>query len=432
MTDFIVYPSEVNPGTYSVPADKSMSHRALMIASIASGESIIRNVLPSSDCLHTLDAMKSLGVTIIQSENTYQIKGVGLWGLQSSSKPIDCGNAGTAMRLLSGLLAPQRFDSLLTGDDSLSFRPMGRVIRPLTLMGAEIHSHEQKAPLIIKGKKTLKGITYQMPKASAQVKSAILLAGLYAKGQTVVIEEQKTRNHTENMLQAFSYPLKREGLATMLSGGEMLKATTIDIPGDFSSAAFLIAAGLLGEKPITLLNVGMNPTRTGLLSLLELMGAKIDICNQREQHFEALADLTVYPSKLKGIEVPKTLVSLAIDEFPIFFILASLSEGVTVIRGIRELRVKESDRISSMASGLETLGIELLQYPDGLMIKGGRILGGIVDSFGDHRVAMSFAIAGMFAKKAIVILDCDNIRTSFPEFLTLAQTLGMNIEPYQH
>lgn len=429
MLSYQSLPSVMTRQECLVPGDKSISHRALMLSAIADGQSVIRNILFGEDCLQTLKALQAMGVEIVTDIDKIIVSGVGLYGLKEADGSLYLGNAGTAMRLLCGLLSAQRFNSKLSGDASLSSRPMGRVIRPLTMMGAKIGSNHHQAPLVISGGEPLQPLCYELPKASAQVKSALLLAGLYAKGKTTIIEPKITRDHTERMLRAFSYDVDTKAHEISLCGGGVLKATTIDVPGDFSSAAFFIVAALLSKNAkLTIRDVGINPTRTGLLSLLEKMGARLELANRRYYQQEEVADITAYSSSLSGIDVPEALVSLAIDEFPIFFIAASCARGVTKLTGAQELRVKESDRLHVMVTGLKKLAIKAIELEDGVEICGGEFQGGVVNSGGDHRVAMAFCVAGWVAKSAIIIKDCDNIPTSFPGFRELAQQLGFKLE----
>jgi 3-phosphoshikimate 1-carboxyvinyltransferase len=341
---------------------------------------------------------------------------------------LDMGNAGTAMRLSMGLLSGQPFASTLIGDASLQRRPMERVAGPLRQMGAEITTHDGKPPVKLHGGRVLHAIDYAMPVASAQVKSAILLAGLSARGCTQVTEPAPTRDHTERMLGAFGVTVQREGSTVSVVGGQPLAGTTIEVPADFSSAAFFLVAGVLSaQQGLWLRNVGVNATRTGLLTMLQLMGAQITV-HVRESTGEPIADLEVHASRLRGIEVPEPLVPLSIDEFPVFFIAAACAEGETVVRGAAELRVKETDRLAAMAAGLSTLGVEHTLLPDGIRIRGGQGFdGGTVDSHGDHRIAMSFAIASLKARAPIRILDVANVATSFPGFVDLARSIGLRI-----
>jgi len=420
-------------GEVTVPGDKSISHRALMLGGIATGETRIRGFLASEDCLATLGALAALGVRIERPEPTSVIvSGVGSAGLRGSSAPLDMGNAGTAMRLSMGLLAGQSFASTLIGDASLMRRPMERVAGPLRLMGAQITTQEGRPPVRLHGGRVLEGIDYTLPIASAQVKSAVLLAGLTARGRTRVTEPATTRDHTERMLAAFGVRVEREGPAVSLQGGQPLTGTRIEVPADFSSAAFFLVAGVLAaEEGLRLRNVGINPTRTGLLTMLELMGARITLHPHGaglDAIGEPMADVEVHASRLHGIEVPEALVPLAIDEFPVFFIAAACAQGETVVRGAGELRVKESDRLAVMAEGLKTLGVTHTLLPDGIRITGGQGFGGgTVDSHGDHRIAMAFAIASLKATAPIRILDVANVATSFPGFVELAQSVGIRI-----
>jgi 3-phosphoshikimate 1-carboxyvinyltransferase len=334
------------------------------------------------------------------------------------------------MRLLTGILAAQNFDSTLIGDESLSKRPMNRVIKPLKEMGASIDSGDNgRPPLVIHGNNHLLGIDYEMPLASAQVKSCLLLAGLYANGTTTVTEPAVTRNHTEKMLEGFGYPCQVNGNQISIKAGGELTGQTLDIPADFSSATFFMVAATIAENAnITLTHVGINPTRTGALEILQLMGADITLSNQKVVNGEPVADITVKSAQLKGIEIPENLVSLAIDEFPVLFVAAACAQGQTVLTGAQELRVKESDRIASMVEGLQNIGITATATPDGAIIEGGQIIGGQVQSYLDHRIAMSFAVASVRSQKEIVILDANNIVTSFPNFIELANQIGMKID----
>ncbi|PZQ19489.1 MAG: 3-phosphoshikimate 1-carboxyvinyltransferase [Rhodanobacter denitrificans] len=414
-------------GTIVVPGDKSVSHRAIMLAALADGVSRIEGFLEGEDTRATAAAFAGMGVRI-QTPTASQriVHGVGLHGLQAPAAPIDCGNAGTGMRLLAGLLAGQRFDSVLVGDASLSRRPMGRVIDPLVRMGARIEAEPGGLPpLRIRGGVALHGARHALPVASAQVKSALLLAGLYADGETEVREIHPTRDYSERMLAAFGWPIAfGEGWAR-LSGGYRLQATDVCVPADFSSAAFfLVAASLVPGSDLVLSAVGLNPRRTGLLTALRLMGADIVEQDRREQGGELVADLRVRHAPLHGIDLPPALVPDMIDEFPALFVAAAAAQGTTRIGGAAELRVKESDRLAAMARGLEALGIAVTEHPDGADIEGGSIGAGRVDSRGDHRIAMSFAVAGLVADGPVQIADCANVATSFPGFLELANGCG--------
>lgn len=417
-------------GTLTIPGDKSISHRALMLAGIAEGSSRVSGFLESEDCLATLRALRALGVTIdCPRPQVVEIKGVGIHGLSAPAAPLDMGNAGTAMRLFAGLLAGQAFDSQLIGDASLMKRPMERVAAPLRAMGAQIATQAGRPPLHIVGGQTLRPVDYQMPVASAQVKSAILLAGLYAEGVTAVTEPAVTRDHSERMLRAFGADVKVDGRRVELRGPAVLRGCAVDVPGDFSSAAFFIVAAALAAKDVvTIRNVGVNPTRTGLLDILRRMGAEIRLINERPSGAEPVADLEIERREMRGIAVPPELVPLAIDEFPALFIAAACARGETVVTGAEELRVKESDRIAVMAEGLHTLGINAEARPDGMRITGGHLGGGRIDSHGDHRIAMAFAIASARAGGPIEIADVANVATSFPGFLATAREAGLEIE----
>jgi len=418
-------------GTIRVAGDKSMSHRAIMFGSIADGVTEVSGFLNGEDALATLRAFQALGVRIEgPTQGRVVIHGVGRQGLRAPSQGLDLGNSGTSMRLLCGLLAGQSFDTVLTGDQSLSKRPMRRVTQPLITMGAHLETNSDgTAPIQIRGGQSLQGIQYEMPIASAQVKSCLLLAGLYAQGSTTVIEPAPTRDHTERMLNGFGYEVNRDGAAATLVGGGTLTACTVDVPSDISSAAFfLVAASIAQNADLTLQHVGMNPTRIGVIHILQAMGANITIFNQREVGGEPVADLHVVSARLRGITIAEDQVPLAIDEFPVLFVAAACAQGRTVLTGAEELRVKESDRIQVMADGLVVCGIQAEATPDGIVIDGGQLQAGQVDSHGDHRIAMAFAVAGLCASGAIVIEDCANVSTSFPAFIALAQQVGMKVE----
>lgn len=417
-------------GDVRVPGDKSISHRAVMFAALADGVSQVSGFLEGEDTRATARAFSAMGVRIEQPSASVRIvHGAGLHGLRTPAAAIDCGNAGTGMRLLTGILAGQAFDSTLIGDESLSRRPMRRVIEPLTRMGAQIASEDGGLPpLRVHGGRELRGIDYALPVASAQVKSALLLAGLYAKGETTVREPHPTRDYTERMLAAFGWPIAFSAGTASLAGGHALRATDIVVPADFSSAAFfLVAASLVPGSDLLLRDVGINPRRTGLLDALRLMGADITAEDPRELGGEAVADLRVRHAPLHGVNVPEALVPDMIDEFPALFVAAAAASGTTRISGASELRVKESDRIAVMARGLRALGVRIEETPDGAIIEGGRLAGGEVDSAGDHRCAMSFAVAGLIADGAIHIADCANVATSFPGFLALANGCGFRL-----
>jgi len=427
---FLLQPGGSLRGRIRVAGDKSVSHRSIMLGAIAEGVTEITGFLEGEDSLATLNAFRAMGVTIEgPQEGKVVVHGVGLHGLRPPAGPLDLGNSGTSMRLLCGLLAGQAFDVELVGDSSLMSRPMRRVTEPLGKMGARISSTERgTAPLRISGGQTLRGIDYAMPVASAQVKSCLLLAGLYADGRTCVTEPAPTRDHTERMLSGMGYAVERMDGRACVQGGGKLSATRIDVPADISSAAFfLVGASIAGNSELLLEHVGINPTRTGVLEILRLMGADIDVLNRREIGGEPVADLRVRSAQLHGIDIPERLVPLAIDEFPVLFVAAACAEGRTVLTGAEELRVKESDRIQVMADGLQALGVAAQPTADGMVIEGGRLNGGAVDSRGDHRIAMSFAMAALCADGAIAIDDCANVNTSFPGFVALASGVGLGI-----
>ncbi|QYN04699.1 bifunctional prephenate dehydrogenase/3-phosphoshikimate 1-carboxyvinyltransferase [Pseudomonas protegens] len=427
---FLANPGGRLSGRIRVPGDKSISHRSIMLGSLAEGTTEVEGFLEGEDALATLQAFRDMGVVIEGPHHgRVTIHGVGLHGLKPAPGPIYLGNSGTSMRLLSGLLAAQSFDSTLTGDPSLSKRPMNRVANPLREMGAVIETAaEGRPPMVIRGGHKLKGLTYTLPMASAQVKSCLLLAGLYAEGKTTVTEPAPTRDHTERMLRGFGYSVSVDGATASVESGGKLKATHIEVPADISSAAFfLVAASIAEGSELVLEHVGINPTRTGVIDILRLMGADIRLENQREVGGEPVADLHVRAAKLKGIEIPEELVPLAIDEFPVLFVAAACAEGRTVLRGAEELRVKESDRIQVMADGLLTLGVKCEPTPDGIIIEGGHIGGGEVHGHGDHRIAMAFSVASLRANAPIRIHDCANVATSFPNFLALCAQVGIRV-----
>lgn len=427
---FITHTNEKLSGNLRVPGDKSMSHRSVMLGSLAEGITNVTGFLTGEDCIATMNAFKQMGVEIdgpVNKELT--IHGVGMHGLSSPDNDLDMGNSGTAMRLLTGLLAGQSFDSTLVGDKSLSSRPMNRITNPLKAMGCEIDTEENgRPPLKIKGGSNLKGIHYEMPMASAQVKSAVLLAGLYAEGESSVTEPGITRDHSERMLRGFGYDVTTNDNHMSLKGGGNLTACDIDVPADISSAAFFMVGASIAEgSDLTLEHVGINPTRTGVIDILKLMGADITLSNHQEVGGEPVADIRIRSAKLKGIHVPEALVPLAIDEFPVLFVAAACAEGETVLTGAEELRVKESDRIQVMADGLNNCGIDAKPTSDGIIIQSGQLTSGEVESHGDHRIAMAFSIAGLRANGSITINDCANVNTSFPDFIDLASGVGLGI-----
>jgi 3-phosphoshikimate 1-carboxyvinyltransferase len=428
--NYIVQPGGTLRGRIRVPGDKSISHRSVMLGSIAQGVTEVTGLLEGEDVLSTLGAFRAMGVQADGPRaGKLTIQGVGMRGLKAPTQPLEMGNSGTAMRLMAGLLAGQPFDSVLIGDESLSKRPMKRVADPLGRMGAVIETGEGgRPPLRIKGGQKLRGIDYAMPVASAQVKSSLLLAGLFAEGATSVTEPAPTRDHTERMLRGFGYDIRVAGRTAHVRGGGELRACRIDVPADISSATFfLVGASIAPGSELVLEHVGINPTRIGVLNILRLMGTDIEVMNPREAGGEPVADLRVRAAGLRGIEIPVDQVPLAIDEFPALFIAAACAQGETVLHGAEELRVKESDRIAVMAQGLRRLGIEARELPDGIVIRGGRLSGGEVDSHGDHRIAMSFAMAALRATGPITVHDCKNVDTSFPGFADLARRAGLGI-----
>jgi 3-phosphoshikimate 1-carboxyvinyltransferase len=437
MRSYLAAPARRVGGELRVPGDKSISHRSVMLAGLAGGRSEVRGFLPSEDCLASMAAMRALGVRIEQRRPTeVSVVGVGLRGLHAAAHPLDMGNAGTAMRLFTGLLAAQSFDSQLVGDASLMRRPMERVARPLRAMGADVRTAGGTPPVEISGGRQLHGIEYALPVASAQVKSAILFAGLYADSPTTVISPAVSRDHSERMLESFGVRIVTEGLRVTVHPAQGLAAQHLEVPGDFSSAAFFIVAALLAGQGEGLLirDVGLNPSRVGLLEILRRMGARIEVENARASGAEPVADLRVRASALRGVVVPPELVPLAIDEFPVLFVAACCADGETLVTGAEELRVKESDRIAAMSAGLTTLGVLHEVQGDGLRIQGvpsGPAFGaGEIDSHGDHRIAMAFSIASLRASGPIKILDVANVATSFPGFVALACAAGLELHEF--
>ena len=410
------------------PPDKSISHRAVILSSLAKGKSIVRNLLRAEDTMSTVNAFRKLGVKIEDKGKKIIIEGNGIHGLKEPEDIIDCGNSGTTMRLLSGVLSGNPFLSVLTGDSSLRSRPMRRVITPLRQMGAEIMARDNDGypPIAVRGRK-LKAIKYAMPVASAQVKSALLLAGLYADGETEISEPVKSRDHTERILSSCGVSIDIQGLRIRISGGQELKAEDMDVPGDFSSAAFFIVAALLiPDSDITIKGVGINPTRTGLLDVLEAMGAEIELTNIRDVSGEPAADICCKTAgSLRAVKIGREIMPSLIDEFPILCVLGTQADGVTEIRGAEELRIKESDRIKAMAVGLRKMGAEIKEFKDGLSIKGDANLKGVsIDSFGDHRIAMAFSIAALIAKGKTTINGISSVNISFPGFFETLRKLS--------
>jgi len=427
---FKTAPNGILTGSIRVTGDKSISHRSIMLGALAKGTTNVSGFLNGEDCLATLKAFRDMGVEIEGPENgKVTLHGVGMHGLNPPKTVLDMGNSGTAMRLLTGIMAGQTFATTLVGDGSLSSRPMRRITRPLEQMGATITTGDGGTPpLSIKGEQSLAGIHYDLPMASAQVKSAILLAGLYADGETSVTEPAVTRDHTERMLRGFGYEVVTEGNRMSLQGGGELTACDIDVPADISSAAFfMVGASIAVGSDLILEHVGVNPTRTGVIDILKRMGADITLLNQKEVGGEPVADIRIRSATLKGIQIPEALVPLAIDEFPALFVAACFAEGQTVLTGAEELRVKESDRIQVMADGLLACGADVIPTDDGIIINGGYLRSGEIDSHGDHRIAMAFAMAGLCADGSITIHDCENVDTSFPNFIETASTAGVKV-----
>ncbi len=430
ITRYIVQPGGQLSGVFRVPGDKSISHRSIMLGAIAEGVTEVKGFLQGDDALATLAAFRAMGVSIDgPDKGCLRIQGVGLHGLQPPAAPLDVGNAGTAMRLLAGLLAGQTFATTLTGDSSLSRRPMNRIAKPLRAMGIQVDTQQEgRPPIRVQGAKP-RAIHYAMPMASGQVKSCVLLAGLYAEGETSVTEPAPTRDHTERMLRGFGYPVATTGNRIAIVGGGTLKAMSIDVPADISSAAFfMVAASIAPGSDITLQHVGVNPTRDGIIHILRLMGADIQLLNPREVGGEPVADIRVCYAGLQGVEIPQALVPLAIDEFPVLFVAAACARGTTVLTGAEELRVKESDRIQVMAEGLQNLGVKAQPTADGMVITGGDIQGGTVETHDDHRIAMAFTVASLRASSPVTINNCAHVATSFPGFVELAQDVGITIE----
>lgn len=415
-----------------MPGDKSMSHRSIMFGAIAEGVTEVTGFLEGEDSLNTLRAFQQMGVEIERGgPGEVRIHGRGTAALRAPAQAIDLGNSGTGMRLLTGLLAGLGIEATLIGDESLSGRPMARIVDPLASMGASIDTAAKgRPPLRLQPGNSLTGIEYTCPMASAQVKSAVLLAGLHASGTTTVHEPAVTRDHTERMLRGFGVDVDVDGLTSSLRGGQVLTATNLTVPGDISSSAFFLVGGCLSpaSASLTIEGVGLNPTRHGVIEILRLMGGQIEVRNERLQGGEPVADLHVSGGGLNGIDVPESLVSLAIDEFPALFVAAAGATGRTTVTGAEELRVKETDRIEVMVQGLKALGADINGTPDGAVIEGGRLRGGVADSCGDHRTAMAFSMASLIADGEITVLDCDNVATSFPNFVELANGAGLALK----
>lgn len=423
-----VSPAKRLSGEVLVPGDKSISHRSIMFASLAKGKSRVRGLLRGEDCLSTLSIFKTMGVDVVEEKNgDLLITGGGLSGLREPDTVLDCGNSGTTMRLMSGILSGQPFFSVLTGDQYLRRRPMGRVIEPLAGMGARIVGRDDnsKAPFAINGG-NLQPTEYHSPVSSAQVKSAVLLAGMQIEGETTVYEPHLSRDHSERMLRYFGAEIDSFDGGASVRGRVKLTGRDVDVPGDISSAAFFLVAGLIvPDSELLLKNVGINPTRSGVIDILQSMGGKIELLNTRELSGEPVADILVRSSDLKGVEIGGDLVPRAIDEFPVLCIAAACAEGVTTISDARELRVKETDRIAAICETLGKLGVDIEPQDDGMRITGGTPLqGGRVDSFGDHRIAMSMAVAALVAKTEVIISDTACTETSFPGFWDILDNIS--------
>ena len=429
-TNFRIEPSNSIIGKANIPGDKSISHRAIILAAIADGESRIKNFLQGEDTLATIRVFQKMGVNIKNDGDTIIVKGVGLHGLRAENPTLDFGNSGTSVRLLSGLLSAQNFSSQLIGDASLMKRPMSRIINPLQKMNAKINCTDLGTlPIKIEGGQKIEGIEYELPIFSAQLKSCLLLAGLYAEGTTKIIENMATRDHTERMLANFSHSVIKKGNQISIKKADRLIGCEIIVPGDFSSAAyFIVAAILTPNSNIILENVGVNPTRNAMIKIMKSMGADVELKNERLESGEPVATIYAKTSKLTGIDIPEELVPVAIDELPIILVAAACAKGKTRLSGATELRVKESDRIQSMLDGFISLGIKVKALEDGMIIEGGQYNGGVINSNDDHRIAMAFSIAGIIAKAPIIINSCKNVATSFPGFIDTAKHLGINID----
>ena len=415
-------------GKLRVPGDKSISHRVVILASLAEGTSVCDGFLDSADTRATMVAFQQMGVDMTLEGECLRVDGVGLNGLSAPSGILDLGNSGTSARLLLGVLAGQRFSSILSGDESLARRPMRRVVDPLNAMNADVQTTpEGTLPARVTGNRRLRAIDYELPVASAQLKSALLLAGLYAQGETVITEPAPTRDHTERLLAHFGCPVRRAGMRITMAG-KTLRANELRIPGDISSAAFLLVAGsIVPGSDLVIEGVGVNPTRRAVIEILNLMGGNVSVTNVVEGSGEPIADLQVRYRPLRGITIPVDLVPIAIDEFPAIMAAACHARGETVLEGAAELRVKESDRIRALAEGLESMGIAVETRPDGLRVTGGRPAGAVVQSHGDHRIAMAFSVAGLAAAGPVTVQDCKNVDTSFPGFMDCARRLGCEI-----
>lgn len=430
MINYCISPGGKLSGRFRVPGDKSISHRALMLSAIAEGQSRITGFLDGEDTLATMAAFGAMGVKIQHnSENEVIVDGVGMQGLLTPATALNLGNSGTSVRLLSGLLSGLGIECELVGDESLMSRPMRRIVDPLQKMHASITCTEDGTlPIHIKSGTSLVAIDFEMPVASAQLKSSLLLAALSANGRTCIHESVATRDHTERMLRQFAYQIECEGSTIALTGGGVLKGTTIEVPADISSAAFfIVGACIADESDIIIENVGINPNRDAVIHILRKMGADITLLDENVVSGEPVADIRVKSSKLHGINIPESLVPGAIDEFPAIMVAAACADGETRLTGAGELRIKESDRITAIADGLQTLGISVYEQPDGMTVTGGLMSGGEINSFTDHRIAMAFTIAGLNASEPITVKDCANVETSFPGFVDVANAAGLDL-----
>ena len=431
--DWFVPPARTFEGEVRVPGDKSISHRAAMLGAIAAGPTEVTGFLEAGDTRATVRAVRALGVAVdADGAGSLRIHGAGRGGLRPPSGPLDLGNSGTGLRLFAGLLAGQPFDATLVGDESLSRRPMRRIAEPLARMGGRVEtSPGGTPPLTVRGGRPLAGIDHLPETPSAQVKSCLLLAGLYARGRTRIAETAPTRDHTERMLAGFGYEVERSRGEVALAGGGELRGRAVAVPGDLSSAAFfLVGACIAPRGRVRLPGVGVNPTRDGVLRILERMGARVAVEHRRDSGGEPVADLVAEASPLRGVEIDGDLAALAIDELPVLLLAAARAEGVTVLRGAGELRVKESDRLAAMEEGLRRLGAPVEARPDGMVVHGRRdpFRAARVPSRGDHRIAMTFALAGLAAEGPVEVEDCGNVATSFPEFPAGVRALGMALE----
>ena len=426
--NLIVNKSKPFLGKVIIPGDKSISHRSIILGSMVKGKIIITNFLKSDDCLQTISAMKSLGAKITAFDEQIVIEGIGLNNIKKPNKIINAGNSGTLIRLLTGILSVQNFSSTITGDESLNTRPMRRIINPLVAHGASIDSNDFMAPLKITGNTKLAPINYRQDVASAQVKSCLMLAALFIKGESKFYEDIVTRDHTENLLEHLGYDIDKSDHEISFKGCQTLIAKDINIGSDISSAAFFIVAALiLKDSEIKIPNVNINKYRTGIITVLKEMGANISIINRRHDSNEELGDLIIKSSQLRSLNIGGEIISTLIDELPILFSACAVSSGVSKISGIEELRHKESDRIKSMEEGLTAIGIKVTSTIDSIEINGGEILGGKINSYGDHRIAMAFAISALVSKKSITIINTKNISTSFPNFIDLMREQRANI-----